>query len=123
MEDVLDLYAEPYDPQRPVVCLDEKLVTLHADVHPPVPMAPGQAERVDYEYARLGTANLFVIGEPLAGWRQALVTDQRTAVDFAHVLRWLALPDRYAREQSPGGSAVDQGARRSQLEARMERQQ
>jgi hypothetical protein len=66
MEDVLDLYEEPYDPQYPTVCLDEKPVVLHADVQPPVPVEPGQPERVDYEYERRGTRNLFVMVEPLA---------------------------------------------------------
>jgi DDE superfamily endonuclease len=94
MEDVLDVYARSYDPQRPVVCADEKLVTLHADVRPPVPVAPGQAERVDYEYERIGTANLFVSVEPLAGWRHTDVTERRTKVDFAHYLHWLA-DERY----------------------------
>lgn len=94
MEDVVDVYARPYDPRRPVVCDDEKLVTLHADVQPPVPVAPGQPERVDYEYERAGTANLFVSVEPLAGWRHTEVTERRTKVDFAHHLKWLA-DERY----------------------------
>src|SRR5262252_6462127 len=70
MEDVLDLYEEPYDPQYPTVCLDEKPVVLHADVHPPVPVEPGKPERIDYEYERKGTRNVFVMVEPLARWRQ-----------------------------------------------------
>ena len=90
MEDVLDVYARPYDPQRPVVCDDEKLVTLHADVRESVPVAPHHPERVDYEYERAGTANLFVSVEPLAGWRHTEVTERRTKVDFAHHLKWLA---------------------------------
>ena len=89
MEDVLDLYEEPYDPQYPTVCLDEKPVVLHADVQPPVPVSPGQPERVDYEYERLGTRNLFVMVEPLAGWRHVEVTEQRTMQDYAKVVRWL----------------------------------
>lgn len=67
MEDVLDLYEEEYDPHYPTVCLDEKPVALHADVHPPIPVEPGQPERVDYEYERKGTRNLFVLVEPRAG--------------------------------------------------------
>jgi hypothetical protein len=94
MEDVLDVYARPYDSHRPVVCCDEKLVTLHADIHPPVPVAPGQAERVEYEYERIGTANLFVSVEPLAGWRHTEVTERRTRVDVARHLHWLAT-ERY----------------------------
>jgi DDE superfamily endonuclease len=89
MEDVLDLYEEPYDPQYPTVCLDEKPVVLHADVQPPVPVSPGQPERVDYEYERKGTRNLFVMVEPLAGWRHVEVTEQRTMKDYAQVVRWL----------------------------------
>jgi hypothetical protein len=69
MEDVLDLYEEEYDRKSPTVCLDEKPVVLHADVQPLVPVEPGQPERVDYEYERKGTRNLFVMVEPLAGWR------------------------------------------------------
>jgi len=89
MEDVLDLYEEEYDPQYPTVCLDEKPVVLHADVQPPVPVAPGRPERVDYEYERKGTRNLFVVVEPLAGWRHVEVTSQRTMQEYAKVVRWL----------------------------------
>jgi hypothetical protein len=67
MEDVLDLYEEEYDPQYPTVCLDEKPVELHADVQPPVPVEPGKPERVDYEYERRGTRNVFVMVEPTFG--------------------------------------------------------
>jgi len=90
MEDVLDLYAEPADPDRPIVCLDEKLVTLHAETRAPLAVAPGHGERVDYEYARVGTANLFVMVDPHAGWRHVVMTDQRTKTDYAHQLQWLA---------------------------------
>jgi DDE superfamily endonuclease len=90
MEDLLDLYAQPYDPARPVVCVDEKLVMLHTDVHPVTPVMPGHPERVDYKYQRIGTANLFVTVEPLARWRHTEVTDRRTRRDFAHHLTWLA---------------------------------
>ncbi len=89
MEDVLDLYEEPYDPQYPTVCLDEKPVVLHADVQPAVPVEPGQPERVDYEYERKGTRNLFVMVEPKACWRHVEVTEQRTMQDYAKVVRWL----------------------------------
>jgi hypothetical protein len=89
MEDVLDLYEEEYDPQYPTVCLDEKPVVLHADVQPPVPVEPGQPERVDYEYERRGTRNLFFMVEPLAGWRHVEVTEQRIMQDDAKVVRWL----------------------------------
>ena len=89
MEDVLDLYEEEYDPRYPTVCLDEKPVVLHADVQPPVPVEPGQPERVDYEYERRGTRNLFVLVEPRAGFRHVEVTAQRTMQDDARVVRWL----------------------------------
>ena len=89
MEDVLDLYEEEYDPRYPKVCFDEKLVAPEADVRPPEPMKPGQPERVDYEYERLGTANLFFFVEPLAGWRHVEMTEHRTKIDYAHCIRWL----------------------------------
>ena len=90
MEDVLTVYEQPYDEDYPQVCLDEKLVTLHGDVVDPLPMQPGRAERVDYEYERVGTANLFVMVERLAGYRHVEVTERRTAVDYVHQLHWLA---------------------------------
>jgi hypothetical protein len=90
MEDVLTVYEQPYDEDYPQVCLDEKLVTLHADVVDPLPMQPGRVERVDYEYERVGTANLFVMVERLAGYRHVDVTERRTAVDYVHQLQWLA---------------------------------
>lgn len=90
MEDVLSLYEQPYDEDYPQVCLDEKLVTLHGDVVDPLPVQPGYPERVDYEYERIGTANLFVMVERLCGYRHVEVTERRTAVDYAHQLQWLA---------------------------------
>ncbi len=87
MEDVLDLYAEPYDAARPQVCLDECPYQLLSDVQAPTPVAPGQPARVDYEYAREGTCNLFMFFEPHRGWRHVKVTDRRTAHDFAHCLQ------------------------------------
>jgi hypothetical protein len=83
MEDVLEVYTRPYDPARPVVCLDEISKQLVAETRTPLPAEPGQPERVDYEYERCGTANLFLTCEPLAGHRQVTVTERRTAVDFA----------------------------------------
>jgi hypothetical protein len=94
MEDVLEVYTRPYDPARPVVCLDELSKQLVAETRTPVPAAPGQPERVDYEYERRGTANLFMSCEPLAGHRHVTVTDRRTAVDFAEEVRDL-LEGRY----------------------------
>ena len=96
MEDVLDLYAEPYDPQRPVVCFDERSTQLLADVREPLPAQPGKPKRQDYEYRREGTRNLFLFCEPRAGWRHVAVTERRTTEDFAHQMRWLvdeAYPD------------------------------
>ena len=96
MEDVLDLYAEPYDPQRPVVCFDETSTQLLADVREPLPAKPGRPRREDYEYQRAGTRNLFLTCEPKAGWRHVAITHRRTIEDFAHRMRWLvdeAYPD------------------------------
>jgi len=89
MEDVLDLYGEPYDPLRPQVCLDERPCVLHADKLEPLPMKPGQPVRYDYEYERKGGCNLFMVFQPLAGWRQATVTARRASTDFAYLLREL----------------------------------
>ena len=89
MEDVLDLYAEPYDPRRPVVGFDERPLQLLDDRREPSPIAPGRVRRVDYEYRRNGTGNVFTTVEPLAGWRHVEVTERRTAVDFALQMKWL----------------------------------
>jgi DDE superfamily endonuclease len=90
MEDALEVYHRPYDPARPLVALDEASKQLVGEVVQPLPPAPGQPERFDYEYVRNGTANLFMISEPLRGWRAVQVTERRTAKDYAEVLRWLA---------------------------------
>jgi hypothetical protein len=90
MEDVLEVYHRPYDGKQPVVCLDEASKQLVGEAVQPLPPEPGQPERFDYEYVRNGTANLFMISEPLAGWRHVMVTDRRTAKDFAEAVRWLA---------------------------------
>ena len=87
MEDVLDVYKRPYDPLRPVVCLDETNRQLIEEHH--IPMHPGCPERVDYEYRRCGVADLFVAFEPLAAKRVVKVTETRKAVDFAHFVREL----------------------------------
>src|SRR5215475_7655744 len=89
MEDVLEVYHRPYDEKRPLVALDEASKQLIGEVRQPLPPAPGQPARFDYEYVRNGTANLFMICEPLLGWRSVHVTQRRTAKDFAEVLRWL----------------------------------
>jgi hypothetical protein len=90
MEDVLDVYHRPYDEKRPVVAVDEASKQLVGEAVQPIPAEPGQPERFDYEYVRNGTANLFMISEPLVGWRHVMVTERRTAKDFAEVVRWLA---------------------------------
>jgi hypothetical protein len=90
MEDVLEVYHRPFDPKRPVVCLDEASKQLTGETRTPLPPEPGRPERFDCEYVRNGAANLFMISEPLLGWRTVSVTERRTAVDFAEVLRWLA---------------------------------
>jgi DDE superfamily endonuclease len=89
MEDVLDVYERPYDPRFPQVCLDETSKQLVGETRTPIPASPGQPARQDYEYERKGVANLFMLTEPLRGWRQVTVTEQRTAVDFAHVIQAL----------------------------------
>jgi DDE superfamily endonuclease len=89
MEDVLELYAEPYDPARPVVCFDECSKELHGQVTDPVPPSPGHPAKQDYEYVRNGTVNLFVVVEPRAGQRQVTVTDRRTIPDFAAQMKSL----------------------------------
>ncbi len=89
MEDVLDVYAEPYKPWQPVVCFDERPCQLVADTLEPLPRQPGRAKRVDYEYERHGVCNAFMLLQPLAGWREVKVTERRTKHDFAQVMREL----------------------------------
>jgi hypothetical protein len=90
MEDVLEVYTRPHQKGRPLVCLDETSKQLVAETRTPLPMQPGQPARYDYEYQRNGTANLFMLFAPLEGWRHVKVTDRRTAIDFAHVLKDLS---------------------------------
>ena len=87
MEDVLEVYKRPYDPKRPVVCLDETSKQLIGEVATPMPASPGQVAHYDYEYVRNGVANIFMIFEPLAGQRDVEVTDRRTKKDYAECLR------------------------------------
>ena len=89
MEDVLEVYAEPYDPRRPKVNMDETSKQLVQETRPPQPAQPDRPARYDYEYARNGTRNLFLFVEPQAGWRHVRVTEHRTALDFAYAMRWL----------------------------------
>lgn len=90
MEDILEVYQRPYDPQRPLVCLDESSKQLIAETRVPIAAKPGQPGRHDYEYRRNGTANLFMMFAPLEGWRHVKVTDRHTAVDYAQVLKELS---------------------------------
>lgn len=90
MENVLAVYKRPYDPARPVVCFDEKSKQLIGEIAAPIPAAPGRVECHDYEYVRNGTANLFMLVEPLRGWRQVTVTSRRTKLDFAAQVKDLA---------------------------------
>ncbi len=89
MEDLLDLYAEDFDPLRPVVCFDELPYQLVAETCLPLPLQPGKPVRYDYEYRRKGTCNLFMFFQPLAGWRHVEVTEQRTKRDFAYRMKEL----------------------------------
>lgn len=89
MEDVLELYAEPVDPKRPRVCVDERPVQLISEVREIIPAAPGRPERHDYEYKREGSCNLFMIACPERGWRHVKVTERRGTLDFAHILKEL----------------------------------
>jgi len=98
MEDVLDLYEQPYDPEQPVVCFDETSKQLIEEKRLPWPLQPGQPERYDYEYRRNGTRNLFMFFEPLANYRHIEVTERRTMHDFAHCMRWL-VDERYPTAQ------------------------
>ena len=89
MEDVLDLYAEPYSPRFPVVCFDERPYQLIGETCIPVPAVPGRRARYDYEYRRNGTCNLFVYLQPLAAWRHVVITERRTHLDFAQRMKEL----------------------------------
>lgn len=100
MEDVLEVYQRPHDPDRPVVCLDETTKQLVKETRMPVPATPGRTARHDYEYERNGTINLFMLFAPLEGWRHVEVTDRHTALDHAQVLKDLS--DRHF----PGASKI-----------------
>jgi DDE superfamily endonuclease len=90
MEEVLDVYTQPHDPEMPLVCLDETSKQLVSETRTPLPMKAGQPERADYEYERAGAANLFMLFAPLEGWRHVEVTDRRTAIDYAQILKDLS---------------------------------
>jgi hypothetical protein len=89
MEDVLSVYKRPYDPERPVVCMDEMPRQLIREVYAPLPMEAGKPKRHDYHYKREGVVNLFMFFEPLAGWRTVMTREQRTKIDWAHCMKRL----------------------------------
>lgn len=95
MEDVLDVYSMPYNPAIPVLCMDEQPVQLTQETRTPIPATNNHPKRVDYEYERAGTANIFMFTEPLAGWRDVRVRTTRTKVDWAEEMEEL-LRTRYA---------------------------
>ena len=100
MENVLTVYTRPHDPKRPVVCFDEKSKQLVEEICKPIPGAAGRTECHDYEYVRNGTANLFMMVEPLGGWRRVNVTARRTKLDFAEQMKELVdvhYPQAFAR--------------------------
>ncbi len=90
MEDILEVYQRPYDPHRPLVCVDETSKQLVAETRVPIAAKPGRPARHDYEYRRNGTANLFMMFAPLEGWRRVKVTNRHTALDYAQVLKELS---------------------------------
>ena len=90
MENVLEVYTRPHDPARPLVCLDETSKQLVAETRQPIPMQLGRPARFDYEYKRNGTANAFMLFAPLEGWRHVKLTERRTSIDYAQVLKQLS---------------------------------
>jgi hypothetical protein len=99
MEQVLEVYKRPYDPRRPVVCMDEQPKQLIAETRKPVPAAPGHPARVDYEYVREGVCNVWMFVEPLGGWRDVPVTASKTAVDWAQQVRHVVDDPRYSEAE------------------------
>lgn len=98
MEEVLQIYTTPYDPDYPLVCFDESSKQLISETRIPLPPEPGKTERFDYEYKREGVCNLFMFFEPLAGWRHVEVTDRRTQIDYAQQMKYL-VDERYPHAQ------------------------
>lgn len=101
MENILDIYKRTYDEKNPWICFDESCKQLVKETHKPIPPEPGQLERYDYQYERNGVANLFIFFEPLTGWRHVEVTDQRTAIDYAHQMKYL-VDERYPQADKIG---------------------
>jgi hypothetical protein len=95
MEQVLEVYKRPYDPRRPVICMDEQPQQLIGEYLAPQPAAPGRPARIDYEYIREGQCTVWMFVEPLAGWRSVRTTDRRTGVDWAHQVQQLVNDRRY----------------------------
>lgn len=95
MEDVLDVYALPYDENCPVICLDEKPYQLLDERREPIPMKQGVPEKYDNEYERMGTCSIFVMTEPLRGWHYANARERRTAIDYAEEIKWLLTESPY----------------------------
>jgi len=95
MEDVLEVYARPYNRNFPVICMDESSVQLIGEVHAPIPAAPGHPELKDDEYVRNGVASIFMEVEPLGGKRKVKITERRTRIDWAHFIKEM-LDERYA---------------------------
>jgi hypothetical protein len=89
MEDVLEVYSRPYNPAKPVVCMDEKPYQLLSEVREPIPAKPGRVEKADSEYKREGTCSIFIFTEPLAGWRYAEAFERRTKTDWAQRVKWV----------------------------------
>jgi hypothetical protein len=98
MEDLLEIYHLPDDPTQPVICMDEQPVQLVQETRVPLPAKPGQPKAVDYEYERNGTANIFIFTEPLTGWRKVVVSERRTAIDWAQEIQRLLEHD-YAHSE------------------------
>ena len=93
MEDVLEIYHRPYDIKHPVICMDEQPIQLVQEIRIPLAAKPGQPESFDFEYERNGTANIFLFTEPLSGWRKVVVTEHRTAIDWAKEINTLLSQD------------------------------
>ena len=89
MADVLEVYGRPYNPEKPVVCMDKKPYQKLDHVRKPLPMQPGFIEKVDSEYKREGTCSIFIFTEPLVGWRYAEALNRRTKIDWAHMIKWM----------------------------------
>jgi hypothetical protein len=98
MEDVLEVYSRPYDPAKPMICMDEKPFQLLGETRDPIPAQPGKMEKVDHEYLREGTCSIFLFTEPLAGWRYAQAFEQRTKKDWARQVKWV-LDNQYTDEE------------------------